>query len=295
MNKRPNILFILNPISGTHRKSAIETKVRVILDKKQIPYHIQHTEYAGHAIELSRKAAQAGYNTVVAIGGDGTVNEVAQGLINTNMSMGIIPAGSGNGLARFLKIPFNVEKDLEIICNQGTMAIDTLNINGRIAVSIAGIGFDASVAREFSERKTRGFLPYFQIALEHYLTYQPEDYELIIDNKPIIRQALFVAFANSDQFGFNTSIAPDADITDGLMDVTILKKIPIVLTPFVAPLLFLKQIHSSGYTETYKARSVKIKLDKGGRYINIDGEAIYSENNIEIEILPKSLNILIKK
>ncbi len=293
LHKSPKILFILNPISGTSRKNAIESKVRKILDEKQVEYDICHTQYAGHAIELSKQGAELGYDIVVAIGGDGTVNEVAQGLINTETAMGIIPAGSGNGLARYLKIPFNVAKDLDIICNGTILPIDTLNINGRTAVSIAGIGFDASIAREFAGRKTRGFLPYFQIALEHYLTYQPEEYELVIDDKKIMRQALFISFANSDQFGFNTSIAPDADITDGLMDVTILKKIPMALTPFVASLLFIKQINNSGFTETYKTKTVEICLDKGGRYVNVDGEAIFLEGKVVISVVPRSLKMII--
>jgi diacylglycerol kinase (ATP) len=270
----------------------IEGIIREHINVSEIDYEILYSEGVSHATVLSKKAAENNYDIVVAVGGDGSVNEVAKGLLGSNTSLGIIPAGSGNGLARHLKIPFNPHNALKVIEAGNGIQIDTVKINEEIFTSIAGVGFDALVAKKYAKAGKRGFWSYFKIVTKEYMTYKPKKYWLTIDGKQVNTKALLIAFANSSQFGYNTAIAPDAELQDGLVDVCIVQKIPILEAPFISNLLFLKQIDKTKYVEIIKAKNIILERRKD-RVINLDGESVKVGRTLNITVCPKSLHVII--
>ena len=288
-----NILFIVNPNSAKGNEERISRAIESRIDHNIFNVSVTYTQSADHAINLSKKAVAEGIDIIVAVGGDGTVNEVASQLIKTSNTLGIVPLGSGNGLARHLGIPRNIEKAIDLINKQQTSTIDTGSVNGNIFVSIAGAGFDALVAERFARGVRRGFLGYFQIIANEYFNYKPQTYKLTFDNgKVITERALFVAFANSNQFGYNTTIAPNAKLRDGLLDVCIVKKPQIYRIPLIASLLLLKRIDISPSATILKTKSLSVVRDHKG-VVNIDGEAINFGKELEIKINPLSLKIII--
>jgi len=295
MKEKRRLLFIVNPISGSSHKESFPDFVDRVLDKSQYDYQIKYTERAGHASEISRAAVAEDVDVVVAVGGDGTINEVARCLINTKTQLGIIPSGSGNGLARHLNIPLNFEGALQLI-NKGVCSkIDTATINSHVFISIAGVGFDALVAKLFAEGSNRGFFTYFKIVAAKFQSYKPKQYTLTFDKETTVEtKALFVAFANSSQFGYNTTIAPEAKLNDGLLDVCIVEKPPIFEMPLIINLLLLKRIHKSKFVKVYKASEITVKRS-GSRIINLDGEPLKVKKNLNIRVNPLSLNVLIPK
>jgi diacylglycerol kinase (ATP) len=291
LNKK-KILFIVNPVSGLGKQKKIESRIETSLDKSKFVYNIVYTTHPGHATEISKKALGEGMEIVVAVGGDGTVNEVGQTLIGSSSALGIIPTGSGNGLARHLKIPFNFTKAINII-NKGTVRkIDTATVNDKVFLSVAGIGYDAYVARKFAKAGKRGFITYFLTVSREYPMYRPRKYEIEIDGTMITRRALMITFANSSQFGNNTSIDPRARIDDGLIDVCIVRRIPLLILPFYLPLLFTKTFHKTHYIEIIRAKSAKIRRKKG-KAIHFDGDPSRMGEKLEMKISPLSLNIIV--
>jgi diacylglycerol kinase (ATP) len=292
--EKKRVLFIVNPASGPQNDAADEFAAQVSkhIDSGVIDFQIEVTQYAQHASVLSRKAVEQNIDVVVAVGGDGTVNEVASSLIGTHTALGIIPAGSGNGLAHHLKIPFNLPDALALI-NMGRMLLmDTVSVNNLPFLSIAGIGFDALVADKFAGNSTRGLMSYINIVSSEYVSYQPLDYELSIDGNKDTYKALFISFANSDQFGYNTSIAPEARVDDGLMDVCIVSKIPLYSIPFVAPMLFIRQVHRTPFVDIIKANEVVVHTTKE-LIVNIDGEPVTMKGPLRFKLVPHSLKVVI--
>ena len=291
---RRKIRFIVNPASGSSRSRSKEVAQLIdqYLDKTVFIPEITFSSAPGQSFILSREAVEQGIDIVVAVGGDGSVNEVAKGLTGYNVTLGIIPIGSGNGLARHLNIPIDPAKSIKILNSGKTMLIDTVSINDNQFVSIAGVGFDALVADKFAQSESRGFLTYFSIATRAYPFYKPKKYELDIDGEIITRRALFISFANSDQFGYNTTIAPNADITDGLMDVCIVQKIPMFKAPLIAHLLLAKKIDQSSYVEIIKAKQVFLRRRKN-EVINIDGEPVLLSRNLSLKVNHLALRVAI--
>ncbi|MCX6232015.1 MAG: diacylglycerol kinase family lipid kinase [Bacteroidetes bacterium] len=290
--EKQKIVFIINPISGIVKKENIGNQIIMYLDKEKYNYQIAYTEFAKHAIELSKQHVENGADIIVAVGGDGSINEVVNGLKGSKVKLGIIPLGSGNGLARFLKIPFQIKEAIEVINKANTIAIDTVNVNEIVFVSIAGIGFDALVAKRFAKYHKRGFWSYLTIATKEYRMYRPRKYELTINGEIITRRALMVVFANSDQFGYNTSIAPHASIEDGLVDVCIVKKIPVYKMFFFVQLLFLKQLYKTKYLEIIKTDEVFITR-KRNKVVNIDGDPVKIAKDLHIKVNHLALNVII--
>ena len=290
---KEKILFIINPISGIGKQKTVETSLEKCLNKDRFEYTIAYTEYAHHATEIARKASEHGFDTVVAVGGDGSVNDCVRGLIGSNVKMGIIPAGSGNGLARCLHIPLDTDKAISVINNCKCINMDTVNVNGYDYASIAGIGFDALIAKLFDGNKTRGFQSYMKLILQEYFNYTPRKYKLIIDNKEVECNALFISFANSNQFGYDAVVAPKALVNDGLLDVSIVEKVPLALAPLVVQFLFFRKFDKSPYVRTYSARNVKV-INFEDELLNLDGEPVEIKQNIlEFKINPSSLNVII--
>ena len=290
---KQRILFIVNPISGSRRKRNLPQLINDKIDKSKFEITIAQTEYARHAIEISLRGVKEKYDVIVAVGGDGTVNEVASQMIYSKSTLGIIPGGSGNGLARHLNIPLFPTRAIELL-NKGTVSkIDTATINDIPFVSIAGVGFDAKVAKKFSKSPRRGFLTYFRIATNEFLAYKPKKYTLQFDDGLFIkRRAFFIAFANSNQFGYNAQIAPNARLNDGKIDICIAQKPNVFQTPVVANLLLLKLIDKSPLMDVISTSGVIINRKKN-KVVNIDGEPVKLDKKLVIKVVPSSLKVII--
>ena len=290
---RKRIHFIVNPISGRRRLSNIEDIIRKEVEIDKFELTISKTKSAGHASELSKEAVENKTDIIVAVGGDGTVNEVASQMIHSESILGIIPGGSGNGLARHLGIPFVPEKAIRLIVNGKTSKIDTGTVNKKVFISIAGVGFDALVAKLFSENKRRGFLTYLSLITQQFSRYREKKYTLEFENGEIITtRSLFISFANSNQFGYNTTISPNAKLNDGLIDVCIVKKPKFIDFPVILNLLLLKKIDQSPYVNIITTKSVLVKRSKN-RFVNIDGEACKLKKKLNVKVNPLSLKIII--
>lgn len=291
MKAKKRILFIINPVSGVGRQKKVERAVEEWLDKDKFDYRIAYTTYAHEATSISIAAVLRGFDIVVAVGGDGSINDCVKGLLSTGVALAIVPTGSGNGLARCLNIPLSIENAIKVINNCRIADIDTIRLNGTLYASIAGVGFDALIAREFAKTKVRGFQPYAKLTLQHYPQYRQRNYILSIDGKHIERQALFVSFANSNQFGFNTEIAPNASLNDGLMDVVVVRKPPLPMLPWMAQSLFFHSFDKSTYVEIFQARHV-ILYNNAPMGVNLDGEYVEYTSDLEFRVEPKSLRVI---
>jgi YegS/Rv2252/BmrU family lipid kinase len=290
---KKNILFIVNPVSGVGKQKKIENVIESKIDHSLIDYTIQYTERIHHGRELAQAAVEQGvYDAIVAVGGDGSVNDIAGALVGSDIALAIIPCGSGNGLARNLKIPLTPAHAIEVINHFKMAEIDTIDVNGHIVASIAGIGFDAHVARRMKLAKVRGLQAYAKIIVADYTTYKEHTYKLIIDGKEIERQAWFISFANSNQFGYNTTIAPMAQLDDGLIDICIVDRIPLLHLPLTAPLLYLNHFQLSQHVEYYKAHEVTV-LNNKERWVNIDGEGESIGEELHFVNNRKNLKIIV--
>ncbi len=293
MEDKEKVLIIINPTSGTGKQKSALKAIEKKIDRINFDYEIKETQYAHHATEIARQAATDGCDIVVAVGGDGTVNEVAQGLVGTQTKMGIIPCGSGNGLARSLKIPITPAKAVEVLNDNKMKRIDTMSVNGHFCASIAGIGFDALIAKEFQEKpkNTRGFHSYLQLIATKYPKYKPNQYKLEIDGVSSVHKAMFICLANANQFGYNAIVSPDSRIDDGLIDICIVKNIPILSATPTALLLLTNNLNHSPRVKIMRGKNVKICNNTNG-YANIDGEAIEVGKTVDISILHKSLMVI---
>jgi diacylglycerol kinase (ATP) len=288
---KKKIRFIINPKSGIGKQKKIEALISSQMDTGLFDYEIIYTTAKGHAIDLSNEAAEMNYEAVVAVGGDGTVNEVAQGLLHTRTAMGIIPAGSGNGLAHYLNIPLKPKKALDIINRFEVKPIDTGMINGHLFVSIAGVGFDAYVAERFSQSKNRGFWSYAKICFLEYIKYNPKRFRIYVNGQKMQKNAFMLSFANSDQFGFNARISPTAKIDDGFLDLCVVRKPLIYYAVFVIPFIFLGLLHKTPFLKVIRATDIKIVQLKNN-IAHIDGDEINLGKIIEVKVIPHSLNII---
>lgn len=285
------IVFIINPISGIRRKKAVEDAIARYLDHS-FSYEIAYTEHAHHASEISKNASLNGADIIISVGGDGSANDVAQGLVHTRTIMGIIPQGSGNGLAHHMQIPFSLKKAIDVINRQKVSRIDTATINDRLFISIAGVGFDALVAEEFAKCRRRGFSSYFKTVLKQFRIYRPSTYKITFDGKEIERPALLVSFANSDQFGYNARIAPKAMINDGFIDLCIVRPVSFLTAARLAHKLFRRTIDKSKNVEVYKTKEIFIETTEDVS-LHIDGDPQERIRTASVRIFPESLNLIV--
>lgn len=283
--------IIINPHSGTEEKSNLEKLIKEHLNSHDFPYEIVYTSGPKDATRLSKEAAQNGYDLVIAVGGDGTVNEVSKGLIGSDTALGIIPAGSGNGFARHLKIPTEPLKAIENIQNFNLEAIDTVRINDEYFLGVAGIGFDAHIAWKFAESKQRGLASYALLVFKEYPFYSSRTFDFLVDGEPLQRTALIVSFAKSSQYGNNFYIAPQAKANDGLIYLIFLKQPPFYAIPSLITQAKKGTIDKSSYYESIPCKKIEIL----GRplYAHLDGEPVYFPQGLVIEILPKTLKAIV--
>ncbi|MBN1650079.1 MAG: YegS/Rv2252/BmrU family lipid kinase [Bacteroidales bacterium] len=286
------IRVIINPISGSGRQKKAEYSIRKHLNAQFFESEILYSEYAGHLSVLAQEAANKNYDAVVVVGGDGSVNEATQALTGTKTALGIIPIGSGNGLARFLKIPMNSTKAVHRINLFERKQIDTADINAHKFVNLAGVGFDAHVAKQFELSHQRGFRNYAKISLREFFKYREQDYTISLDGKLINTKAFMIVFANSNQFGNNFVIAPQAKIDDAMLDVCIIKKPKLYQIPIVLLKIMRKKVHTSHLVIIHKASEISIDLHKT-TIVNKDGEALEQDKQLRIKVNPLSLSVII--
>lgn len=284
--------FIINPVAGGKSKIHLPDLINKYVDKTVLDTEVLFSEALGHAYELSVQAVEGGADIVVAVGGDGTVNEVARGVLGTGAFLGILPFGSGNGLSRFLGIPMAAEKAIRVINRGRTDLIDTGIINERPFFNVAGLGFDAQISWAFANNRTRGFRQYVKIVMNEFYHYKPAGYRLRVDNKVYERVAVTICFANSSQYGNNAHVAPLADIKDGLLDVCVIKPFPWYQFPFLAGRMFLRSFDRSPYVEIIRGKEISVTRGDEGA-IHLDGEPHRMGREIHVQIKPASLNVIV--
>ena len=285
-------VFVINLNSGTSSKAAIPGLIENTIDKEKFDYEIVVTQYAGHASEIASRAKDEGKDIVVAVGGDGTVNEVARAIVHSGTALGIIPCGSGNGLARHLLLPMNVKKAIEVLNECEIRALDYGIINGYPFFCTCGMGFDAFVSQKFAEAGKRGPITYVQKVLEEGLKYQPETYELRDDKGTATYKAFLVSCANASQYGNNCYIAPQASMSDGLMDVVIMEPFDLLEAPQISIDMFNKTLDKSSKIKTFKCRKLHIHRSKPGA-IHYDGDPAMTGEDIDVELVPNGINIVV--
>lgn len=289
---KTKILFIMNPKSGVGSKESIPELIDKNIDKELFDYQIANTEYAGHATELAKQAVEDKVGIVVAVGGDGTVNEVGKALINTDTAIGIIPTGSGNGLARHLAIPMNVKKSLQILNQACIHKLDYGIINGIPFFCTCGMGFDAFISMKFAEAGKRGVVTYVQKVLEEGLKYEPQTYD-IEDNEGMHHyKAFLISVANASQYGNNAYIAPQASMSDGLLDIIIMEPFDIIDAPQVAIEMFNKTLDKNSKIKTFKAKRIHIHRKEEG-VIHYDGDPIMAGKDVEIKLVSKGIKVVV--
>ncbi|MDR1356048.1 MAG: diacylglycerol kinase family lipid kinase [Tannerellaceae bacterium] len=291
VKKKLDIQAIINPISGRGSKRKIPKMIEELALEKGYSLRVSFTEGPGHAGVLAKQAIGQGAKFIIAVGGDGTVNEVATAMIHSDVVLGIIPKGSGNGLARELHIPIDDKRAIEMMRQEHVITIDGCKANGRIFFTTCGVGFDAAVSYQFAREKRRGSLTYVKNTIKEYLSYKPEVYELYIENRSMKETAFLVACANASQYGNNAYIAPHANIQDGKMDITILSSFTPLDIPPLAFQLFTKQIDKNSKIKVLQASQLTIVRQKPGM-MHLDGEPVMSGNRIDVSVIPKALKVL---
>jgi YegS/Rv2252/BmrU family lipid kinase len=283
-------LFILNPKSGAQSKVNIPELIATHIPEGS--YQIQFTEYAGHATKLAREGAKAGFRIVAAVGGDGTVNEVATGLLGTQAALAIIPKGSGNGLARHLNIPLVAPNALNILNTPNFSHIDTCSINGHPFFCTAGLGFDGYISSVFAKNTKRGLRSYVELVLKEFIKFQPGQVNIRLNKENLETPCFVLAFGNASQYGNNAFIAPMADIRDGLLDVCLIRDLSIMKAVAVSYGLLTKQIATTGHAEFFTSQEIVVTTEKPMPY-HADGEYIGEASEFHVTINPLSLEVLI--
>ena len=289
MKKR--IVFIINPISGISNKKRISALIDKRLDKNIFEPEIVFTKHAGHATELAREFVKQGCHYIVAVGGDGTVHEVAYAVRETDACLGIIPTGSGNGLARHLHISMNVRKAIEQLNTAKEAVIDYCLMNGTPFFCTCGIGFDAYISMEFDQVKIRGFWGYVRKIAVGFFKYKPQQYSLSYNNQTLKTKAFLITIANASQWGFNAYIAPRASVKDGILNVTIVKKIPFFFSTLLAIKLFTKKLDNSKHIKTLTSSEFTVHSE-GEMLFHLDGDPFGKGHEVNIQVVPNGLRVI---
>lgn len=295
-----NIAFIINPVSGTQNKRRLPKLIDKFIDKNQWATDIVFTEYPKHATELAEQYARLGFDAVVAVGGDGTMNEVASGLRNSNTALGLIPIGSGNGFARHLGIPLRVPRAIEMLNRSEVISVDYGMLDEQPFFCTCGTGFDAYIAEKFAEAGKRGFATYLEHIIKDFFHYEAKHYKIEFlseDNsewQQMETDAFLITFANANQWGNAAYIAPKASMQDGMFDVAILSKFPLTSIPSLAFKLFEKTLDNSLYMTTLHTSRVKLTREEAGAF-HFDGDPITKAAETEINIIKDGLKVLVEK
>ncbi|MET3540207.1 YegS/Rv2252/BmrU family lipid kinase [Pontibacter aydingkolensis] len=286
------VRFIINPTSGTKSRIDVADRIEQLLNHSKYKHEVVYTDYAGHAPKLAKEAADKGYDMVVAVGGDGTVNEVARGLLYSETALGVLPKGSGNGLARHLKIPMGLDAAIKTLNNGHIITIDSCSINDHPFFTTAGIGFDAYISSVFAGNKKRGLKTYVELVMKEVMNYKHMPVKAKINDNAFETDCYVMAFANAAQYGNNAYIAPLADIEDGLLDVCLVRKLDLVKALHLSYCMLTKQLANADSAEYFKTTHVKVNTDTPIMY-HADGEFIGEATEFDVHINPLSLRVLV--
>jgi len=277
---KPNLL-IVNPASGTISKHRIIPHIYGLMDAFGMEYDIIPTEGPGHATELASDAAAAGRRAVFVCGGDGTVNEAASGLIGTETALGILPAGSGNGLARHLGIPVDIASAVKVISENNIIRADYGTANGHPFFCTFGVGFDAAVSERCARQKRRGIMMYLKNVVDEYIKFNPEEYIIEANGNIITERAFLVVCCNASQYGNNAFVAPYASVTDGELDITIVHKGNLISRAMVGVDMLTGMIGRNALVDTFRSSSVTI-IRRTQSAAHVDGDAIRLAERIDV-------------
>ncbi|MDR0724778.1 MAG: diacylglycerol kinase family lipid kinase [Prevotellaceae bacterium] len=289
---KERIAYIINPISGITDKKTIADYINKTIDANKFDSEIYYTKCVNDGFRQAKEFAGNDFDRVIAVGGDGTVNEVARGLLGSNTALGIIPLGSGNGFARHLKISLNYQKANQIAQNGEIISSDHGVLNGKPFFCTAGTGFDAQVGQRFAQIGRRGFVSYAQASFMEYFHYSPQSYKITIDGKTFSRRAFMITCANTSQWGYNAYIAPKASLNDGLIDLVIVSPFSFVVAPIIGLRVFTKSLYNSRNIEVYRAKEATIERDKSG-YVHLDGEPLDEGKILNVKAVPGKLKIIV--
>ena len=286
----PKTCFILNPTAGPSRRHDMPALIAQHFGALEADYEVRLTEYAGHAVELARVAAAEGFRVVAAVGGDGTVNEVGRGLLGTDTALGIIPQGSGNGLARHLKVPLGLAAALSRLATPTFSRMDVGMMNGHPFFCTAGLGFDAHVSQHFAEAGTRGLGTYLRVTLREYRRYQPVAVRVELNDQEIETNCYVLAFANASQYGNNVYIAPLADLRDGLLDVCLIDALPLGRAIRVSLGMALGNLPQSSAAAYFRVPRSRI-VAQAPIGFHVDGDYLGHATEFVVELLPLALAV----
>lgn len=290
MSKK-KLRFIINPIAGTGKKGAIARSIQQLINKETFDYEIMYTQAAGHGATLAKEAVELDYYAVVAVGGDGTVNEIAKAISHSKTAMGIIPCGSGNGLARHLRIPLQAERAIRLLNKGVVYDLDYGICAGEPFFCTCGMGFDAFISEKFSHTSKRGPLSYMEHILKSGLSYEPELYTITNKEGSIHSKAFLITCANASQYGNDVFIAPKASMQDGQMDIIMIEPFKAIDAPQIVMQLFSKNIENNEHVRKYHAKAVHISRKHEGPF-HCDGEPFWGGTEIDITIVPKGFRVI---
>lgn len=284
-------LAIVNPISGVKGKETVMKSLSESFNRADERLYFAFTTGEGSAESLTKEAINEGYEAVIAIGGDGTINEIARTLYNTPLKLGIIPRGSGNGLARALGIPCQREDEaVRIIRNGQSRSIDTAFANEYPFFCTFGVGFDAAVTKRYTDIPSRGLFAYLSSAIDEYIHFTPQRYQITIEGETFEQRAMLVTCANIEQYGNNAFIAPGALPDDGLIDLVLISPVNILQIPHFVRQLLTKQINRNILAQSFRCQELTLEREQEGD-VQIDGESLCMGKKIKIKVAPRSLRV----
>lgn len=293
-DNRKKAMLIINPISGTGKKKGLPEMVENAVTPLGYELDIRFTTCSGDATRLAKEAAEGGYRVVLAAGGDGTINETAQALCGTDTALGIIPAGSGNGLARHIGIPINARASLDVIAQDNIVDCDYGTVNGKPFFCTFGVGFDATVSHAFASQSRRGLMTYLKSALTQYVNYKSQTYTISANGKILTEKAFVVACCNASQYGNNAYVAPEASIRDGLLDIVIIHQGSPIDTAMVGMDLFTGYINKNTLIHSFRAPAAVIYRTHEGP-AHIDGEPMILDDILDVKCHHSGLKILVPR
>ncbi len=286
------LLAIINPISGIGGKGKMPALIKSKLDAERFDLEVVFTERPGHATLLAQDAAADGCDIVLAVGGDGTINEVGRALCGTDTALAILPCGSGNGLARHLHIPMNAEKALETLNNGVIDLVDYGTVNNHPFFCTCGVGFDAQVSYKFANEDTRGLVTYIKTTISEYFRYRAQHYRITIDGSTIEEKAFVIACCNAAQYGNNALVAPRASMQDGKIDLTVIHSFNLGEAALLSARLFTSNIDRDRHVSIYRGRDIIIERDEED-VMHIDGDPVMMPEVLHITCHPSAMRVVV--
>ncbi len=287
------VCFIFNPVAG---KKAARARCRerlvALTARSGVEAEIRTTTGSLHARELAFSAIEDGFERIVSVGGDGTMNEVASALVNTGVPLGLVPLGSGNGLARNLGLPLEFDRAVEVALTGGVRTIDSGRVNGHAFFNVMGAGYDAELGRRFNDSKRRGFLTYLGLGVSVFVSYRMQRYKIGTEGPPVVFDAFLLSVANSTQYGNGAHIAPGARLDDGRLDLVAVTTANPIHVPGLLTRLFSGKMDRSSHVVTISSHRFEILRDLPGP-VHTDGEIHEMDTKLEVEVLPMSLNVTV--